>query len=405
MPNVLYAGAARRIINPKLGTKRPGLRLFADPLQAVESDLSATAVVLSNQGSKVVIVGIDICVVYLPVAMDIRRRIGAAVGTPASHVLINFNHTHSGPALPDFLPDSPEQLRIQTTYQERLFDWLVEAAVEADRSLRPARIGAGWGEADIGIYRRETGSRRPGRVGGGSQRTHRFGCRRPQNRRPGGPAHRHLFQLRLPHRDHGTPLVGGLLRFSRSGSRPGRRQSGRIVRLPAGLRRKRQSRPWNRLRGGLPGHQESDRPDSGCGSGQGGRQHPHQRPARETEAAHGGDSQYPVLAVGTGRGRHVDLSGAPSKRSSSWNSWICRRWRKPRPSLMNGGGSWPTPGPATPGHGRSAWRCALPTGPKNWSRPCKRGIRRWTRLSRQFASTTSLWPASVLKPSFKPDRK
>ena len=80
------------------------------------------------------------------------------MGTPASHVLINFNHTHSGPALPDFLPDSPEQLRIQTAYQERLFDWLVEAAVEADRSLQPARIGAGWGEADIGIYRRETDS-------------------------------------------------------------------------------------------------------------------------------------------------------------------------------------------------------------------------------------------------------
>ena len=61
MSNVLYAGAARRIINPPLGTKRPGIRLFAEPLQAVESDLSATAVVLSNQASKVVIVGIDIC--------------------------------------------------------------------------------------------------------------------------------------------------------------------------------------------------------------------------------------------------------------------------------------------------------------------------------------------------------
>ncbi len=157
MSNVLYAGAARRIINPKLGTKRPGLRLFADPLQAVESDLSATAVVLSNQASKVVIVGIDICVIYLPLALDIRRRIGEAVGTPASHVLINFNHTHSGPALPDFLPDSPGQMKIQRAYLERLIDWLVEAAVDADRSLQPARIGAGWGEADIGIYRRETG--------------------------------------------------------------------------------------------------------------------------------------------------------------------------------------------------------------------------------------------------------
>ena len=80
MSTILYAGAARRIINPPLGTKRPGIRLFAEPLQAVESDLSATAVVLSNQASKVVIVGIDICVIFLPVALEIRRRIGEAVG-------------------------------------------------------------------------------------------------------------------------------------------------------------------------------------------------------------------------------------------------------------------------------------------------------------------------------------
>ena len=158
MSNVLYAGAARRIINPPLGTKRPGIRLFAEPLQAVESDLSVTAVVLSDQAGKVVIVGIDICTIYLPVALEIRRRIGEAVGTPASHVLINFNHTHSGPALPDYLPDSPGQMRLQRAYQDRLIEWLVEAAAEADRTSQPARIGAGWGEAHIGVYRRETGS-------------------------------------------------------------------------------------------------------------------------------------------------------------------------------------------------------------------------------------------------------
>ena len=57
MSNTLYAGAARKIINPPLGIKRPGLRLFADPLQALETDLTATAVVLSNQAGKVVIIG------------------------------------------------------------------------------------------------------------------------------------------------------------------------------------------------------------------------------------------------------------------------------------------------------------------------------------------------------------
>ena len=140
MSSTLYAGAARKIINPPLGIKRPGLRLFADPLQAVETDLTATAVVLSNQASKVVIIGIDISVIYLPVALEIRRRIGEVVGTPASHVLINFSHIHSGPSLPDLVPDSPEQMRIQQAYQDRLIGWLVEVAIEANQQLQPARI-------------------------------------------------------------------------------------------------------------------------------------------------------------------------------------------------------------------------------------------------------------------------
>ena len=157
MSSTLYAGAARKVINPPLGMKRPALRLFADPLQAVESDLSATAVVISNQVSKVVIIGIDISVIYMPDALEIRRLIGESVGTSASHVLINFSHTHSGPAMPDFVEDIPEQMRLQRAYRERLIGWLVEAAVEANEKLQPARIGADWGEAHVGIYRREVG--------------------------------------------------------------------------------------------------------------------------------------------------------------------------------------------------------------------------------------------------------
>ena len=43
---LLHAGAARRAINPPLGTRQTGFRLFGNPVQAVESDLTATAVVL-----------------------------------------------------------------------------------------------------------------------------------------------------------------------------------------------------------------------------------------------------------------------------------------------------------------------------------------------------------------------
>ena len=48
MSSTLYAGAARRVINPRLGTGKPGLRLFGDPIQSIESDLTATALVFGD---------------------------------------------------------------------------------------------------------------------------------------------------------------------------------------------------------------------------------------------------------------------------------------------------------------------------------------------------------------------
>ena len=48
MSRKLFAGAARRPINPPLGTRQTGFRLFGSPVQAIESDLTATALVLSD---------------------------------------------------------------------------------------------------------------------------------------------------------------------------------------------------------------------------------------------------------------------------------------------------------------------------------------------------------------------
>ncbi len=73
---------------------------------------------------------------------------------PRSHVLLNESHDHSAPALPGYYAawyDSD----FKDEYFAALRRRLVEAAVEADAALRPARIGCGWGESTIGVYRRE----------------------------------------------------------------------------------------------------------------------------------------------------------------------------------------------------------------------------------------------------------
>jgi neutral ceramidase len=162
MPERLYAGAARRIINPPLGTRQTGFRLFGNPVQAIESDLTATALVLSDGETKVVIFGIDLSLVGIDIslyaqrpAQDMRHQIAQALGIPINHVLLNTSHTHTGVAMPEYMPDSEEQMALKEKYRRSLIRWLVEAAVEADQKLQPARIAADWGECHIGVYRRE----------------------------------------------------------------------------------------------------------------------------------------------------------------------------------------------------------------------------------------------------------
>ncbi len=153
----LYAGAARRIINPPLGIKTMGFSSREGVVQAIESDLTATALVLSNGDSKVALLALDLCGLPLSTSTRLRQNIGQAIGAPASHVLLNFNHTHSAPAFPEWAPDTPEQIELQTAYRDEMMGRVVEAAAEADRQLQEARLGAGWGQCDIGIYRREVG--------------------------------------------------------------------------------------------------------------------------------------------------------------------------------------------------------------------------------------------------------
>ena len=58
--------------------------------------------------------------------------------------------------MPEWFPDEPGQVALQSRYQEDLCGWIAEAAREADERMVPARIGAGRGECRIGVYRRET---------------------------------------------------------------------------------------------------------------------------------------------------------------------------------------------------------------------------------------------------------
>ncbi len=157
MPRTLHAGAARRVINPPIGTGKAGLRLFGDPIQAIETDLTATALVLGDGDTRVALLALDLCVISMAESDALRAGVADALGVPTAHVLLNLNHTHSAPALPEFMAmtDSAEDVPFRVRYARDLKRLVVEAASEAADLMQPARIGCSWGDSSIGVYRRE----------------------------------------------------------------------------------------------------------------------------------------------------------------------------------------------------------------------------------------------------------
>jgi hypothetical protein len=151
------AGVGRRVINPKLGLTKGGLRLFGDPIQAIESDITSTVVVVGNGRSTAAIVALDLIGVASGTAQELKAELADTLGTSASHVFLNFSHNHSAPDYGDVmrLVDTPDEAAARAKYREFVRRALREAAAEAHESVRPARIAVGWGQSDIGVYRRE----------------------------------------------------------------------------------------------------------------------------------------------------------------------------------------------------------------------------------------------------------
>ena len=153
----LSAGVARRIINARPGSPKFGLRLFGEPIQGYESDLTATALVLANSQTRLAIIALDLIVFFNPLSDQVRQEVADRLGIPRSHVLINISHDHSTPVQLSYRATTPESQRFAAIYEQELRQRILEAVDEAAENLQPVRVGAGKGEAKIGIYRRETG--------------------------------------------------------------------------------------------------------------------------------------------------------------------------------------------------------------------------------------------------------
>lgn len=133
----LRAGFGERTITPPLGVDLAGYGFYLDrKAESVLDDLKCRAVHLSAAGTALVLVSCDLIGFTLEDADAIRSEIGAALGLPRAAVLLAATHTHCGPATQPM----PGLGEVDPAYMTRLRGLVVEAAVEAAASPRPAEL-------------------------------------------------------------------------------------------------------------------------------------------------------------------------------------------------------------------------------------------------------------------------
>ena len=158
----LTAGVARIDITPPVGFRMQGAMRRIEGSAGIESPLLATALVLADEQTKVVIIDCDLIGFDLPLAEKIRQAIGERVGTPSSHVTVGCTHTHNGPCTSRYnlggthdVAAKPGQIEALDAYIENLVRQLAGIASVADSQRRPVRVAAGRSEANVAVNREE----------------------------------------------------------------------------------------------------------------------------------------------------------------------------------------------------------------------------------------------------------
>ena len=161
----LTAGVARIDITPPVGFRLQGIMRRIEPSTGVESPLLATALVLADERTKIVILDCDLLGFDLPLAAKIRKRIADRVGTTPSRVAVGCTHTHNGPCTVRGIlggvhqvAGGAEEIKALDAYIEKLVDRLARLADRADGNRRPARAAAGRGHAEVAVNREERAS-------------------------------------------------------------------------------------------------------------------------------------------------------------------------------------------------------------------------------------------------------
>lgn len=152
----LKAGFGRRQITPPIPIPMAGFANRSKPAESVGGDLWTKALAIQDAaGQKVIILTVELAAIPKPMLDMVAARVMAHNGIDRAHLVINLSHTHSGPVV-GWRSNTDREMRLRIlAYRNKVIDSMAEAADDAVRDLKPARISYAAGKVSFPHNRRQ----------------------------------------------------------------------------------------------------------------------------------------------------------------------------------------------------------------------------------------------------------
>jgi hypothetical protein len=151
----LLAGVVTADITPPVGIAHANWGAQTHERAAsIDLPLKVNVLALSDGTTTSLIVDIDTCWLWEPLATQCQEAIMELTGLPAEAIRLSYSHTHSGPAGSGNQSWVAAGVEMFPGYQENLRRTIAGASWEAINSLRPVRIAAAEGSSSISVNRR-----------------------------------------------------------------------------------------------------------------------------------------------------------------------------------------------------------------------------------------------------------
>lgn len=155
----LSVGMAKINTTPEIPIPMSGYGGRKGPFQGVHDDLFARTLVFSDGENKAALIAVDISGFSHNLWDEITSEISEETGIFKENILLSGTHTHDGPTTRGY-EQIPGRAYDQThdpnvaVYVKSLKEKLVNVVKDADRNIRPVRVGAGKGICLMNVNRR-----------------------------------------------------------------------------------------------------------------------------------------------------------------------------------------------------------------------------------------------------------